>query len=167
MTAITWNQIDKNHDGHLDKNEVTKANKNGVKNIWVNMTKKDYNARGLATVNGNFHVGMTADEAKEKNLFKTKLGRDFTDIDKNGDGILSADEIIKEREKECKSYKNNSAYGFGSAITLAGTGVTSAITGLGAVATIGFLGTAAVTSLFAYYDLYKAGKEEKITKQYK
>lgn len=43
MTNLTtWKQIDTNGNGYLDGNEVTKAKKKNIKNVWINMTENDY-----------------------------------------------------------------------------------------------------------------------------
>lgn len=47
----------------------------------------------FVTPNGDYHAGMTENEAKEKGLYKKAVGLDFRDIDKDKDKTLSVYEI--------------------------------------------------------------------------
>ena len=49
---------------------------------------------------GRFYAGMTLKEAKANGTDKSFWRRDFRNLDKNKDGILSVDEIMKERKRE-------------------------------------------------------------------
>lgn len=55
---------------------------------------------GITTASGKFYSGMTANIAKQQDVYKATFSRDFRDIDKNKDGILSAQEILQERKSE-------------------------------------------------------------------
>lgn len=54
----------------------------------------------ITTDSREFYAGMTIDEAKKKKLDKSVFNRDFSDMDKNKDGILSNIEILQERKVE-------------------------------------------------------------------
>ena len=56
----------------------------------------------IRTTNGIFYSGMTLHDAKMIGRDKCTLRRDFSDLDKNGDLILSNSEIIQERKREAK-----------------------------------------------------------------
>ncbi len=60
------------------------------------------NQSQIRTANGVFHSGMTINDAKMIGREKCFFRRDFSDVDKNKDGILSNDEILKERDNEVK-----------------------------------------------------------------
>ena len=49
---------------------------------------------------GRFYSGMTLREAKENGTDKSFWRRDFHNLDKNKDGVLSVNEIMKERKRE-------------------------------------------------------------------
>ena len=108
------------------------------------MTKipKTKNEKPLTTVSGKFHVGMTAQEAKKKDLYKSVFSRDFTDIDKNADGKLSAEEICDERDHECAITKERATgsdifggmvVGAGVATSEFGVGILAGVVGAGIV----------------------------------
>jgi hypothetical protein len=63
----------------------------------------------LTTVSGKFYVGMTRKEAQAKDLYKSTFSRDFTDIDKDGNGVLDEREICDERDLECSRKKVDGA----------------------------------------------------------
>ncbi len=56
----------------------------------------------ITTASGKFYSGMNANTAKKQDIYKSKFSRDFCNIDKNKDGILSPEEILKERKLEAK-----------------------------------------------------------------
>lgn len=56
----------------------------------------------ITTASGKFYSGMTAEVAKQQDLYKSKFSRDFNNIDKNKDGVLSDKEILMERKSEAK-----------------------------------------------------------------
>ena len=62
----------------------------------------------LRTGSGVFYSGMTYNDAVLMGRDKCLLRRDFSDVDKNKDGILSNAEILQEREKEVKRLKIDS-----------------------------------------------------------
>ena len=63
------------------------------------------NSRMIHSSSGRFYTGMTREDARaigaEKNFFR----RDFNNIDKNKDDILTNDEILLERELEANRLK--------------------------------------------------------------
>lgn len=63
------------------------------------------NSKIIRTANGVFHTGMTLDEARMIGRDKCVLRRDFENLDKNKDSILTNDEILLEREREAKMLK--------------------------------------------------------------
>ena len=63
------------------------------------------NSKIIRTGNGVFHTGMTLDDARLIGRDKCFLRRDFNNLDKNKDNVLTNDEIILEREREAKMLK--------------------------------------------------------------
>ncbi len=63
--------------------------------LETNAVKND-----VKTVSGKFHAGMTRKEAEEASLDSCLFSRDFNDIDRNGDGVLSVRELCEERKLE-------------------------------------------------------------------
>ena len=51
---------------------------------------------------GTFYAGMTLQEAQKIGRDKCFFRRDFRNLDKDEDGILSKEEVMKEREREAK-----------------------------------------------------------------
>lgn len=51
---------------------------------------------------GTFYPGMTLQEAQKIGRDKCFFRRDFRNLDKDKDGILSKEEVMKEREREAK-----------------------------------------------------------------
>ena len=49
---------------------------------------------------GRFYAGMTLKEAQLNGTDKSFWRRDFHNLDKNKDGVLSVNEIMKERKRE-------------------------------------------------------------------
>ena len=76
-----------------DQMAMYKNSKNFVQTI---------NQSQIRTANGVFYSGMTLNDAKMIGRDKCVLRRDFSDVDKNKDGILSNEEILNERDKEVK-----------------------------------------------------------------
>lgn len=60
------------------------------------------NTKRVRTASGVFHTGMTLDDAKMIGRDKCVLRRDFSNVDKNGDNVLTNDEIMVERQRESK-----------------------------------------------------------------
>ena len=54
---------------------------------------------------GRFYTGMTRDEARQIGAEKNVFRRDFNNIDKNKDNVLTNDEILLERECEANRLK--------------------------------------------------------------
>ena len=52
---------------------------------------------------GKFYAGQTVQDARREGTEKMFLHRDFTEIDRNHDGVLSVDEIMRERKHQEKS----------------------------------------------------------------
>ena len=117
----------------------------------------------LSTVSGQFHVGMTAQQAKEKDLYKSVFSRDFTDIDTDGNGVLSAAEICNERDRECKIEKGIARAGGVAGAILVGGGMATSATGIGCLA-IGAGGAVAGT---AAIHLTNMENEQEKTEQYR
>ena len=63
--------------------------------------------------NGRFHVGMTLEEAKARGVDKCTFRRDFRNLDKNRDGVLSVNEVMNERKRDA-NIDLLSAIGFGA-----------------------------------------------------
>ena len=70
----------------------------------------DSNMRLITNRNGRFYAGMTQEEAKENGTYKMFIRRDFRKLDTNGDGVLSVNEIINERNRSAKSNRNWAAF---------------------------------------------------------
>lgn len=103
-----------------------------------------------------YYAGMTLSEAKKLGIDKSFWRRDFHNIDKNGDNILSADEIIKERKRSSKQDKIMSGI-------FAGWGIVDALT----TKSKGWLITGlAIDTFFIYNCLSRAIKNDKQTKEY-
>ena len=71
------------------------------------------NVSKIMTHNGRFYEGMTLKEAKELGRDKTWWRRDFSDIDTDQNGFLSAEEIFTERDKTANDLKS---WGYFSAV---------------------------------------------------
>ncbi len=56
----------------------------------------------VKTSNGTYTVGMTRKQAEQTNSYKNFMGMDFKDIDKDGNGVLSQEEILEARVKAAK-----------------------------------------------------------------
>ena len=54
---------------------------------------------------GRFYAGMTIDEARKNGTDKSVWRRDFHNLDRNKDGILSVNEIMNERNRSSKLNK--------------------------------------------------------------
>lgn len=112
----------------------------------------------IMCANNRYYAGMTLKEAKVKDLEKSFWRRDFHNIDKNGDGVLSVDEIMNERKRSSKINK-----------ILAGV-----FTGLGVLDCLGSKGTPTFFKLLdigfdafiAITSFNKARRTDKGTKEY-
>ena len=103
-----------------------------------------------------YYALMTLAEAKKIGIDKSFWRRDFHNIDKNGDNILSADEIILERKRSSKQDKIMSGI-------FAGWGIIDALT----TKSKGWLITSlAIDAFFIYNFLSRARKNDKQTKEY-
>ena len=63
------------------------------------------NSKMLHTASGRFYTGMTREEARQLGSEKNTFRRDFNNIDKNKDNVLTNDEILLERELEANRLK--------------------------------------------------------------
>lgn len=63
----------------------------------------------ITDANNRFYAGMTLKEAQALGIDKSFWRRDFHNIDRNGDGVLSADEILTERRRSSKLNKITAA----------------------------------------------------------
>ena len=59
----------------------------------------------ITNSNGRFYAGMTLKDARERGVDKCVFRRDFYNVDKNHDGVLSAQEIMAEREYDANAEK--------------------------------------------------------------
>lgn len=82
------------------------------------ISKNGYHT-SIKSSNGSYHVGMTKAQAQKAQSYQAKMGIDFKDLDKDGDGVLSQKEILKGRVKAAERDIICSA-GFG-AIAIGGT----------------------------------------------
>lgn len=57
-----------------------------------------------------FYAGMKLAEAKRNGTDKSFWSRDFSNIDTDGNGVLSVDEIMKERKKMAKRARNTGLF---------------------------------------------------------
>lgn len=58
------------------------------------------NSKSIKTINGIFYTGMTRNDARAIGREKCFLRRDFNNLDKNKDNVLTNDEIMQERERQ-------------------------------------------------------------------
>ncbi len=79
------------------------------------------NIAKIYDANNKFYAGMTLQEAEKLGIDKSFWRRDFHNLDKNGDGVLSAGEILKERRRSSKVNKITAA-------VFTGLGILDAIT---------------------------------------
>lgn len=103
-----------------------------------------------------YYAGMTLTEAKKLGIDKSFWRRDFHNIDKNRDGVLSTDEIMNERKRASKIDKVMAGI-------FAGWGIIDALT----TKSKGWLITSlAIDAFFIYNFLSRARKNDKQTKEY-
>lgn len=107
-------------------------------------------------VTNRYYAGMTLAEAKKLGIDKSFWRRDFHNIDKNSDNILSADEIIKERKRSSKQDKIMAGI-------FAGWGIVDALT---TKSKWWLLTSMAIDTFFIYNCLSRAFKNDKQTKEY-
>ena len=74
--------------------------KNDISRIAVHDIKS--NEKVIKANAGTFYPGMTLQDAKAIGRDKCFFRRDFYNLDKNGDNVLSKEEVMKEREREAK-----------------------------------------------------------------
>jgi len=110
----------------------------------------------IIDANNRFYAGMTLKEAKARDVDKSFWRRDFHNLDKNGDGILSVDEVMNERKRSSKMNKITAA-------AFAALGVFDAVTGKGKWWTLLDL---AFDGFIACHALSRVIKTDKKTKEY-
>ena len=103
-----------------------------------------------------YYAGMTLSEAKKLGIDKSFWRRDFHNIDKNKDEVLSVDEIMKERKRSSTSDKV-------IASIFAGWGLFDAFTEKSKGWLIAEL---AFDALVIFNCLARASKNDKQTKEY-
>ena len=111
----------------------------------------------ITNCNGRFWEGMTLKEAQLNGVDKCKFRRDFYNLDKNRDGILSVNEVMNERERDAKIEKF-SAIGFGT------IGLMDYFTGGGKGKRAFWLGVDALCAVMSWYSYNKINNE---TQKYK
>ena len=103
-----------------------------------------------------YYAGMTLNNAKLLGRDKSFWRRDFYNIDKNNDGVLSVDEIMKERKRSSRSDKVIAGI-------FAGWGILDAFT----TKSKGWLAAGlAFDALVIYNCLARARRNDKQTKEY-
>ncbi len=65
----------------------------------------------ISVHNKKFYAGQTKEEAINRGIYERTWRRDFTNIDTNDDGVLSVNEILKERKRVNKEDKTEIALG--------------------------------------------------------
>lgn len=111
----------------------------------------------VTDANNRFYAGMTLAEAKRNGTDKSWWRRDFYNLDKNGDGVLSVDEIMNERKRSANLNK------IGAGL-MAGIGVIDMISNRGSK--LWLIGDLVLDTFFSYFCLNKAIKTDKQTKMY-
>lgn len=119
----------------------------------------------LTTVSGKFYVGMTRQDAQSKNLYNSTFSRAFTDIDKDGNGVLSEREICDERDLECSRGKIRGAISAVAGFTTAL--VAAAGAPLSAGLSLGEAGIAVAYAGLAMKNVKDAMSETEITDKYR
>ena len=66
------------------------------------MVKTPQFSQTVTSKNGTYHVGMTRAEAQKAKSYQAKMGIDFKDLDKDGNGELDQKEILEGRVKAAK-----------------------------------------------------------------
>lgn len=110
----------------------------------------------ITDANNRFYAGMTHKEAQARGVDKSFWRRDFHNLDKNGDGVLSINEIMNERKRSSKINKFTAA-------AFAALGVVDGLTGKGKWWTLLDL---AFDGFIAVHAFSRAVKTDKQTKVY-
>lgn len=113
----------------------------------------------ITNANNRYYAGMTLKEAKAKDLEKSFWHRDFHNIDKNKDGVLSVDEIMNERKRSSTINKI-------IAVTFAGLGTIDLISNIKDGSKIGLLIDLALDTYIGYSAFNRAMKTDQKTKEY-
>ena len=80
-----------------------------VQNNQTNFIGKYKTNNYVADQSGRFYAGMTLEEAQLDGTDKSFWRRDFNNLDKDKDGVLSVDEIFKERDHAIYLHKIDAA----------------------------------------------------------
>jgi len=107
--------------------------------------------RTVNTGNGTYSVGMTAEQAKQQSddCYKNWIGQDFTDIDQDGNGVLSLEEILKANVKQQKRVGAAKCVGGTGNMVLGCAGVAGGLTA--EVPSLGISTGIAVAGAAAFY----------------
>ena len=108
----------------------------------------------LTTIDGNFYVGMTSRDAKEKNL-DISLFNSIDELDGKKTGTLSKEDIIRHRDVECGK---KASWGLVGTIATVAAAICGGPIGWGLAA----LGAISSGSLF-----YKCESQDAITDKYR
>ena len=74
-----------------------------INNDTLRINNDSQSAKNSLKANGGtFYPGMTLQDAKAIGRDKCFFRRDFYNLDKDGDNVLSKEEVMKEREREAK-----------------------------------------------------------------
>ena len=111
----------------------------------------------ITNCNGRFWSGMTLKEAQQNGVDKCKFRRDFYNLDKNCDGVLSVQEVMNERERDARIDKF-------SAIAFASIGLLDYLTSSSKGERAFWLGIDAVCAAMSWFSYNKINND---TQKYK
>lgn len=106
-----------------------------------------------------YYAGMTLTEAKKLGIDKSFWRRDFHNIDKNRDGVLSTDEIMNERKRASKIDKVMAG-------VFAGWGIFDIIDSIKSKSKGWLIAGLAINSYLVFNCISRAVKNDKHTKEY-
>lgn len=89
---------------------------NSVQSYQSNFAGKYNNYNYITDPSGRFYAGMTLEQAKLDGTDKSFWRRDFSNLDKDANGVLSVEEIFKERNRAKTIYKVDAAVWGGFAL---------------------------------------------------
>lgn len=110
----------------------------------------------ITDANNRFFAGMTLEQAKIQGTDKSWWRRDFHNLDKNGDGVLSINEVMNERKRSSKVNKFTAA-------AFVALGVVDGLTGKGKWWTLLDLAFDGFIAVHAYS---RAAKIDRKSKEY-
>ena len=108
----------------------------------------------ITNCNGRFYAGMTLKEAQLKGVDKCTFRRDFYNLDKDGDGVLSVREVMQERERDARIEKY-------SALAFASLGLLDYVTSKSKGERAFWIGIDALLGAFSWYNYNKINNETK------